>query len=245
MSEVVHTFTTTVPRWQPYVVPVDLATATEEQRAAMQATPSNKGISTYVLTLAHDPESLAVRSPLFNLIMYGQDGLASSERELGAVAASVVNRCVYCARRARLAFQQLDETDRRHQCRVRRRPRSRARRPPAGDLRLFSTAVDHAARGDRCRRADADRRRARRSGVPRPCSVLRHLRLGEPLDAYAWRADQGLRWSAEAAGARSSATSSRLSSYSCREQASAVLTLLFPRVRNGPRLCENLSGWRS
>jgi uncharacterized peroxidase-related enzyme len=97
MSEVVHTFTTTVPRWQPYVVPVDLATATEEQRAAMQVTPSNKGISTYVLTLAHDPESLAVRSPLFNLIMYGQDGLASSERELAAVAASVVNRCVYCA----------------------------------------------------------------------------------------------------------------------------------------------------
>ena len=97
MSEVVHTFTTTVPRWQPYVVPVALETATEEQRAAMQVTPSSKGISPYVLTLAHDPESLAVRSPLFNLIMYGKDGLASSERELGAVAASVVNRCVYCA----------------------------------------------------------------------------------------------------------------------------------------------------
>ena len=97
MSEVVHTFTTTIPRWQPYLVPVDLATASEEQRAALQMTPSNKGISPYVLTLAHDPESLAVRSPLFNLIMYGQDGLAASERELGAVAASVVNRCVYCA----------------------------------------------------------------------------------------------------------------------------------------------------
>jgi len=97
MSEVVHTFTTTLPRWQPYVVPVDLATATDEQRAAMQVTPSNKGISPYVLTLAHDPESLAARSPLFNLIMYGRDGLAASERELGAVAASVVNRCVYCA----------------------------------------------------------------------------------------------------------------------------------------------------
>jgi len=97
MSEVVHTFTTTIPRWQPYVVPVDLATATDEQRAAMQVTPSNEGISPYVLTLAHDPESLAARSPLFNLIMYGRDGLAASERELGAVAASVVNRCVYCA----------------------------------------------------------------------------------------------------------------------------------------------------
>lgn len=97
MSEVVHTFTTTVPRWQPYVVPVDFATATDEQHAAMQMTPSNKGISPYVLTLAHDPETLAVRSPLFNLIMYGKDGLAASERELGAVAASVVNRCIYCA----------------------------------------------------------------------------------------------------------------------------------------------------
>ncbi|MGY5801904.1 peroxidase-related enzyme [Rhizobium hainanense] len=97
MSEVVHAFTTKIPRWQPYIVPVDLETATEEQRAAMQVTPSNKGISPYVLTLAHDPESLAVRSPLFNLIMYGKDGLASSERELGATAASVVNHCVYCA----------------------------------------------------------------------------------------------------------------------------------------------------
>ncbi len=97
MSEVVHSFTTKVPRWQPYVVPVDLESATDEQREAMQVTPSNKGISPYVLTLAHDPESLAVRSPLFNLIMYGKDGLSSGERELGATAASVVNRCVYCA----------------------------------------------------------------------------------------------------------------------------------------------------
>ncbi|ARO27317.1 alkylhydroperoxidase [Rhizobium sp. S9] len=97
MSEIVHTFTTEVPRWRPYVIPVDLETATAEQRAAMQVTPSNKGISPYVLTLAHDPESLAVRSPLFNLIMYGKDGLSPGERELGATAASVVNRCVYCA----------------------------------------------------------------------------------------------------------------------------------------------------
>jgi uncharacterized peroxidase-related enzyme len=97
MSEVVHSFTTKVPRWQPYVVPVDLETATEEQREAMQVTPSNRGVTPYVLTLAHDPESLAVRSPLFNLIMYGKDGLSLGERELGATAASVVNRCVYCA----------------------------------------------------------------------------------------------------------------------------------------------------
>ena len=97
MSEPIHQFTATVPTWSPYVTPVDLAKATPEQLAAMKVTPSNKGVSPYVLTLALDPESLAVRSPLFNLIMYGKDGLPSAERELGAVGASVVNRCIYCA----------------------------------------------------------------------------------------------------------------------------------------------------
>jgi uncharacterized peroxidase-related enzyme len=97
MSQVVHVFTTKVPRWSPYVTPVRLEEATPEQMAAMKVTPSNRKVSDYVLTLAHDPESLAVRSPLFNAIMYGKDGLSSAERELGAVGASIVNRCVYCA----------------------------------------------------------------------------------------------------------------------------------------------------
>src|SRR5204862_4604397 len=96
MSEPIHQFTATVPTWSPYVTPVDLAMATPEQLAAMQVTPSNKGVSPYVLTLAHDPESLEVRSPLFNLIMYGNDGLPSAESELVADGASVVNRCIYC-----------------------------------------------------------------------------------------------------------------------------------------------------
>ena len=97
MSTVVHDFTDKVPRWQPYLTPVALTEATPEQLDAMQVTPSNKKISEYVLTLAHDPESLKVRSPLFNAIMYGKGGLSSAERELGAVGASIVNRCVYCA----------------------------------------------------------------------------------------------------------------------------------------------------
>ena len=97
MTRVVENFTTQVPVWSPYIRPVELASATPEQLAAMQVTPSNKGVSPYVLTLAHDPESLAVRSPLFNQIMYGKDGLSSAERELGAVGASVVNHCIYCA----------------------------------------------------------------------------------------------------------------------------------------------------
>lgn len=97
MTRVVENFTTQVPVWSPYIRPVELASATPEQLAAMQVTPSNKGVSPYVLTLAHDPEALAVRSPLFNQIMYGKDGLSSAERELGAVGASVVNRCIFCA----------------------------------------------------------------------------------------------------------------------------------------------------
>ena len=97
MSRVVHEFTATVPEWRPYVTPVKLEEASAAQLAAMKVTPSNKKVSDYVLTLAHDPESLSHRSPLFNGIMYGRDGLSRAERELGAVGASVVNRCVYCA----------------------------------------------------------------------------------------------------------------------------------------------------
>jgi uncharacterized peroxidase-related enzyme len=107
MSTPVHDFTAQVPRWSPYVTPVDLDAATAEQRDALQITPSNTKISAYVLTLAHDPESLKVRSPLFNAIMYGKGGLSSAERELGAVGASIVNRCVYCAAVHASRFNQL------------------------------------------------------------------------------------------------------------------------------------------
>jgi uncharacterized peroxidase-related enzyme len=97
MSEPVHSFIATIPTWSPYIAPVELAKATPEQLRALKITPSNTGASPYVLTLAHDPESLEVRSPLFNLIMYGKDGLSPAERELGALSTSIVNRCIYCA----------------------------------------------------------------------------------------------------------------------------------------------------
>ncbi|WP_117194808.1 peroxidase-related enzyme [Rhizobium terrae] len=83
--------------WAPYIEPVDVATATEEQLAAMQVTPSNTKVSPYVRTLAHDPESYVARTKLFNAIMYAKGGLDRAERELGALVASAVNRCVYCA----------------------------------------------------------------------------------------------------------------------------------------------------
>ena len=97
MSRKIERFTTRVPHWSPYVTPIDLDMATDSQREALSETPSNTRISDYALVLAHDPQALAARTPLFNGIMYDDGGLSRAERELGAVAASFVNRCIYCA----------------------------------------------------------------------------------------------------------------------------------------------------
>jgi uncharacterized peroxidase-related enzyme len=97
MSEPLREFTTDVPFWDPRITPVELDQATVEQLDAMKVTPSDTGVSEYVLVLAHDPQTLKERTPLFNGIMYSRGGLSRPETELSAVAASVVNRCVYCA----------------------------------------------------------------------------------------------------------------------------------------------------
>jgi uncharacterized peroxidase-related enzyme len=97
MGNAVHDFTLETLEWRPYIEPVSLDRASAEQRDALKVTPSNTKVSAYVLVLAHDPEILAARTPLFNDIMYGKGGLSRAERELGSLAASVVNRCVTCA----------------------------------------------------------------------------------------------------------------------------------------------------
>lgn len=97
MSEAIREFTTAIPFWRPYVTPIELEEATPDQREALKVTPSNTKVSEYVLVLAHDPESLQHRTPLFNGVMYNHGGLTRAERELGAVGASIVNRCIYCA----------------------------------------------------------------------------------------------------------------------------------------------------
>lgn len=93
----VKEFRPTPVSWRPYVTPVDLDRATPEQLEAMKVTPSNRKVSYYTLTLAHDPEILTVRSPLFNDIMYHRGGLSRANRELAATQTSVVNGCFYCA----------------------------------------------------------------------------------------------------------------------------------------------------
>ncbi|GBQ92497.1 alkyl hydroperoxide reductase AhpD [Gluconacetobacter liquefaciens] len=83
--------------WVPYIEPVDVTQAAPRQREAMQVTPSSIGVSPYVRTLAHDPESYLARTILFNAIMYAPGGLPRADRELGALGASLVNGCPYCA----------------------------------------------------------------------------------------------------------------------------------------------------
>ncbi len=97
MSQAVHEFTVDTLGWKPYVKPVDMDKATPEQLDALKITPSNRKVSDYVLVLANEPETLRERTPLFNDIMYSDGGLSRSGREIGALAASFVNRCIYCA----------------------------------------------------------------------------------------------------------------------------------------------------
>ena len=97
MTEVLRKFTTTVPHWRPRIKPINLEDATPDQLEALKVTPSNTKVSEYVLVLARDSETLRERTPLFNAIMYNRGGMSRVERELAAVGASGVNRCIYCA----------------------------------------------------------------------------------------------------------------------------------------------------
>jgi len=97
MTKPIRDFTSGELDWMPWVTPVAIDAANEEQRRALKITPSNRAVGAYSLVLAHDPPSLAERSPLYNAIMFGAGGLPRADRELAAVATSRVNGCSYCA----------------------------------------------------------------------------------------------------------------------------------------------------
>jgi uncharacterized peroxidase-related enzyme len=97
MSKPMRDFTRGELAWKPWLAPLDITTATQEQLTALKITPSNRAVGAYSLVLAHDAEALEQRSPLYNGIMFGQRGLPRAERELGAVTASRINGCAYCA----------------------------------------------------------------------------------------------------------------------------------------------------
>ena len=111
MVDPIMEFTDVGPFWRPRIKPVDLKNATAEQLEAMKVTPSDTGVGEYVLVLAHDPETLNARTPLFNGIMYSHGGLSRQETELGAVACSVYNRCIYCAAVHASRYNQLTKTE--------------------------------------------------------------------------------------------------------------------------------------
>jgi uncharacterized peroxidase-related enzyme len=109
MSKPMRDFTHGELQWQPWITPVNLDTASEAQLTALKVTPSNRAVGAYSLVLAHDPEALSERSPLYNGIMFGAKGLPRADRELGAVAASRINGCSYCASVHALRFTQLSK----------------------------------------------------------------------------------------------------------------------------------------
>lgn len=96
-TEPMRDFTKGELTWEPWLTPVDLDTASPEQREALKITPSNRAVGAYALVLAHDAETVKERSPLYNAIMFGPRGLPRADRELGAVVASRINGCAYCA----------------------------------------------------------------------------------------------------------------------------------------------------
>lgn len=100
-------FTNDVLAWSPWVEPVPLERATQEQMAALEAMSPTAKDQPYFRVLAHQPEMLLQRSIVFNAIMFAPGGMPRAERELGATVESRLNGCVYCTSVHAQRFEQL------------------------------------------------------------------------------------------------------------------------------------------
>ncbi len=90
-------FTNEILGWKAWLDVLDINEATPEQIEILDVShPKARGMDYYLL-LAHQPEILHHRSTTYNAIMYAPEGLDRGERELGALAVSQINGCVYCA----------------------------------------------------------------------------------------------------------------------------------------------------
>jgi uncharacterized peroxidase-related enzyme len=76
-----------VPSVQPAAVPAE---AGNEEKTPAKWSP-------FYLTLLHDPRVLEERTALYNAIMTGTGSLDRADRELAALATSLVTGCEYCA----------------------------------------------------------------------------------------------------------------------------------------------------
>ncbi|WP_063787199.1 pyridoxal-phosphate dependent enzyme [Streptomyces sp. NBRC 110028] len=81
-----------VLKWRPWVP----APAEPDREAGADAKTPKKWTPFY-RTLLHDPEVLAERTALYDAIMTGEGALDRAERELVALATSLVTGCRYCA----------------------------------------------------------------------------------------------------------------------------------------------------
>ena len=102
-----HGFTSETLEWRSWLAPLDLAAANPLQLAVLDESHPQARTSPYYLTLAHQPLMLRHRSEAYNAIMYAPGGLPRAERELGAMAVSVSNGCVYCTSVHAQRFAQL------------------------------------------------------------------------------------------------------------------------------------------
>lgn len=107
MSPTNRPFTMDSLTWKPWLETIDDIDATPEQIALVkEVAPSVNGRPYYAL-LAHNGPVLRERTALFNAVMYRPGGARRSDRELAAVATSLVNGCLYCTSVHAQRFAQL------------------------------------------------------------------------------------------------------------------------------------------
>jgi uncharacterized peroxidase-related enzyme len=100
-------FTSEPLDWKAWLPVLDVAQATDYQRAVLKASHPSASSSDYYLTLVRQPRILEQRSAAFNAIMYAPGGMSRAERELASTVTSRVNGCVYCAAVHALRYEQL------------------------------------------------------------------------------------------------------------------------------------------
>jgi uncharacterized peroxidase-related enzyme len=105
----INGYTSETLEWKSWLPVVDLAQATPEQIAVLEASHPKAKISDYYRVLVHQPRILEERAIVFNAIMYAPGGLSRAERELASAVVSRVNGCVYCASVHAQRFEQLSK----------------------------------------------------------------------------------------------------------------------------------------
>ncbi|RMX04972.1 carboxymuconolactone decarboxylase [Corticibacter populi] len=103
----IHGFTNETLDWHAWLPVLDVAQASAEQNAILDASHPKARSSDFYLLLALQPAILGERSSVFNTIMYAPGGLPRAERELATAVVSRINRCVYCLSVHAQRFEQL------------------------------------------------------------------------------------------------------------------------------------------